>query len=281
MPAFTDGRVFANAHYTSSFSPLGGGLNGMRQGRTWVPLNASEQAAYAALIASMPVGVFGGPPMPGPPEGASVWPTSLPASVFLDVSPPTPPTAAAGGVVVAPAEFGTDCAAFYGIGGRSSPTMLHTPLHLPLAQPPVSNDDGCILASVAVQLPPGASATIAFLWAYEEAPGGGSSSGGGARNVSALVEKYSPAIAAGTLVQGTVSSWVDTAVKVTGVTPWVAREVQWHSYMLLSAASFDGSWGERMIDQGSIKKKKKTSRPFPHLSLPPTSTHLSPSPPPH
>jgi hypothetical protein len=249
LPAFTDGRVFANTHYTSSFSRLGGGATGMRQSRTWVPLNASEQAAYAALVASLPVGVFGGPPMPGPPAGASVWPTALPATVLLDV---TPPTAAAmqGGdevTVVSPAEFGTDCAAFYGVGGRSSPTMLHAPLRLPLAQPPVANNDGCILAAVGMHLPPGASATLAFLWAYEEGAGGG----GGARNVTALVEKYSPALAAGTLVRDTVQAWVNASVRVAGVAPWVAREVQWHSYMLLSAASFDGTWRERMIDQGT------------------------------
>jgi len=219
----------------------------VRQTRAWVPLNASEQAAYAALVASWRVGVFGGPPMPGPREGASVWPTALPGTALVDISPPQP------GVVGAPA-FGSDCAAFYGAGGRAAPDMLRLPLVLPGAAAPASNDDGCALAGVPLQLAPGASATLAFLWAYDEAPApgnGGGGGGGGARDLPALVAKLAPAVAAGTLVNDTVRAWLAVSTRVEGVPPWISREALWHSYMLLSAATVDGAWGERMIDQGT------------------------------
>ena len=231
---FRDGRAFAEAHYSSEFAPVEAGVGGIRQARTWRPLNTSETEAYETVVGGMRMSVSGGPPMPYPPASSSQWAQVPPAAALVDVSPP--------GSGVAAATFGSDCAAFYGHGGRRAPDGLRSPLVLPVAVGPAANSVGCLLAAKSVDLPPGASVTLAFLWSYD-------TDGGAA--LPALAAKYSAAVADGSLVSSTVSAWLNVSYHVTGSAAWVSREVLWHSYMLLSAATVDDGFGERILDQGT------------------------------
>lgn len=242
---FERARMFAELHYTSTFTPKPA-LSAMRQGRTWLPLNSSQQAQYEAIVAGMTAGegAWSGPPMSDPPPGSSLWNEHPTATYVADLLP------GAGGAV----QWGTDCAAFYAGQGTTSglqpPAAVPWPLLLPAAIAPVPNSVGCTLAAKAAPTPlaPGASLTFAYLWAYDVS--GNESAGDGA--VQGYVDKYSPLVADGTLLQSTVNAWLGVAASFSGpaVPAWATREVLWHSYALLGGATHDSTYGAHMIDQG-------------------------------
>jgi hypothetical protein len=239
---FEDSRAFASVHYPSIFSniSIGGTYQyvGIGQSRVFIPLNASEEIEYAQLIANMTA--KGNPPMAFPPPGSEIWTSKPPSTYVVDISP-----------IVGGADdkvaFGTDCSSFYGQGGRIRPDMLRMPLNLPFVEEGslTPNNVGCVLAGKESTLAPGASIKYSYLWAYD-------SSGTGS-TLSTYVDKYAPMVEAGSLEQTTVSSWLNVSYKFNGssVAPWAERETLWNSYMLLSAASFDNGFGERMLDQGT------------------------------
>ena len=246
---FSDPRAFAEAHYASTFVPVSvaGAAAGLAQVRAWAPLNASEQALLAALTAEIAQrtadDAFDGPPMELPPPGSAMWDEQPPTSYVLDISPPSRarrqgPAAAA---------FGTDCAAFFGAGGRAAPDGLRAPLELPQAAQPAKNSVGCILAARSALLSPGESVTFAFLWAA--GAGGDGDSDALARYVAA----YAPLVAADALVATTVAAWLNVSTRFngSGVAPWAERETLWNSYMALSTATFDEGFGEHILDQGT------------------------------
>lgn len=180
---------------------------------------------------------FQGAPMSNPPEGSQFFNEHPPTTYVIDISP---------GVTM-PVEFGTDCAAFYGAGGRQAPAMLHTPLVLPQASIPAANSVGCELSAKqpVAPLAAGQSVTFSFLWAYDMV--------GTGADLQSYIDEYAPLVAADTLVSTTVSSWLNVSFQFngSGVEDWATRETLWNSYMLLSGASVDDAFGERMLDQGT------------------------------
>ena len=241
-----DFRAFVDAHYVPAYSSASGAFPGVQVAHAWQGLTAGDAAEMArldaALAAAAATNAFIGPMQPQPPPaGGSLWDQAPPTAGLYDV---TPSAALTGG-----SEVGCNCAAFFGRGGSRAPDGALLPLP-PLAAAPgqLREGQGCLAVRRHVlALPPGATATLAFVWAYAtpRAP---------QPTPAALAAAYAPLAADGfSLRAAAVRSALKDAVRfhAPGAPPWVAREVLWHSYNTHAALTYDDYFNATILDQGT------------------------------
>lgn len=240
-----DFRAFVEDHYVPAFTTTTTAQGptpfpGIQVSHTWKGLSQADVAEMARLDVELrqaaATNAFIGPMQSQvPPEGGSLWDESPPTAGLFDVSPGD------AGVV----EMGNDCGKYFGVGGSRTPDGALLPLS---SGGGVGEGAGCLAVRHHVPaLPPGATATLAFVWAYStpRAP---------TPTPATLATKYAPLARDGfSLRAATVGAALGDAFHfhAPGAPPWVGREVLWHSYQTHAALTFDDYFNASILDQGT------------------------------
>lgn len=240
-----DFREFVAQHYSPSFAPATGGpYPGVEASFAWTGLSQRDRAEIARLQGVLAeearVSIYNGPVQADFPPHASLWDEAPPAVTLLDVS----------GATTGPGELSNDCRAYFGTGGSRAPSGALGPLPPLSPSPPLR--DGCLLARRVIRgLAPGATATLAFVWAYTTP----ALAAAGA-TPQALAAKYAPAALDGSLRRATTAAFLTEGYRFSlpraPPGPWVEREVLWNSFMAHAALTYDDFFNETILDQGTM-----------------------------
>jgi Glycosyl hydrolase 36 superfamily, catalytic domain/Glycosyltransferase family 36 len=134
--------------------------------------------------------------------------------------------------------FATDGSGFFGSGGIERPSGLSSVLNNDLGR---KGAEGALLVERDIELDPGESRTIHFLYGY--LPGG--------FDLDGLVNKYRADV--GGLWTRSSAQWKTEGIRLrVPSAPWVERETSWHSYYVRSNLTFDSFFGEHILSEGSV-----------------------------
>lgn len=233
MSSLTDRRIFANRHYSSTFTAINktgiasAATAGMVQSRTFTGLTDKELAfCKDEFIGRAPI-----------PPRASLWDTQPPA-VFLSVVDPmnTKNT-------IRYTSFGNDAKQFFGSGGRANPGGK-----VILNQSVPEGNTG-LLAATMLTLPAGKSAIVRYVFGYALS--------NNMSNIDAIISTASQAFKNGDRIASGVAGAVRRAWRPHLFhfefphRPFLRDELLWHSFYLAAATSYDTYFNESIVDQGT------------------------------